>query len=269
MNTSKGISREAKSPANRNELGNFLRTRRTKLEPEKFGLSDKRRRRTPGLRREEVAELAGISIDWYVRLEQGRTVRPSQDTIDALAKALRLNKVEHAHLCMLARAPHRSAFRREVVPEAMLHILKSLHLPAYITGRRWDILAWNHEATAVIADFGLIPQEERNILLHMLSAPAMKRLFGAAWAGEAKRMLALFRTTYDVWAGDSEFEALLQLLRQKSPQFSRWWENHEIKSGTGVQKLLHHPTRGLLRFQTASFQANDDPALKLSVYAPM
>ena len=126
----------------RTEFGNFLRSRRAKLNPKSIGLPDGRRRRAPGLRREEVAELAGIGVDWYTRLEQGRAVSPSVTTIDALARALRLSKVEHAHLRALAAGTNRRAFILETVPVALRNLVESLNQPAYITGRRWDLLAW-------------------------------------------------------------------------------------------------------------------------------
>lgn len=125
----------------RSELGDFLRSRREKLTPQAAGLPDGRRRRTPGLRREEVAELAGIGTDWYVRLEQGRAVSPSITTVDALAQALRLSAVEHAHLRALARNADRPVFVRESVPEAIRRLIENLGQPAYVTGQRWDVLA--------------------------------------------------------------------------------------------------------------------------------
>ena len=128
------------------EFGDFLRSRREKLSPKTVGLPAGRRRRTAGLRREEVAQLAGIGVDWYIRLEQGRTVSPSVTTIDALARALRLSKTEHAHLKALARDGARAAFVPEIVPSPIRRMIHSLQHPAYITGRRWDVLAWNEAA---------------------------------------------------------------------------------------------------------------------------
>ena len=255
--------------ASRNELGNFLRSRREKLMPEATSIRNGRGRRTPGLRREEVAERAGIGVDWYIRLEQGRMVRPSDSTVDALANALQLSKLEHAHLRTLARSRGPSAFYRETVSPMMLRVVQSLDHPAYITGRRWDVLAWNDAAIEIFTDFGRIAQNDRNILLQMLTAPEMKVLFGKAWEEEARRMLALFRTTYDVWAGDPAFAALLERLRQGCSEFENWWQTHDLASGAGFQKLLHHPSKGLLRFETATFQANDDPSLKLAIYIPL
>src|SRR5882724_1030648 len=165
----------------RNELGDFLRSRRERLSPKAAGVPLGRRRRTPGLRREEVAELAGIGVDWYVRLEQGRSVNPSVTTVDALARALRLSKVEYGHLRALTRNAGRRAFVRENVPGALKRLVESLNQPAYITGRRWDVLAWNAAADEIFA-FSRLSEEDRNILVSVFTKPASKRMFGAAWA---------------------------------------------------------------------------------------
>lgn len=261
------------SDTSRSELGDFLRSRREKLSPEAVGLTGKRRRRTPGLRREEVAERAGIGVDWYIRLEQGRTVSPSVTTINSLARALRLGQVEHAHLRALARNPDRRAldcgvFVREIVPEPLRRLIEGLDQPAYITGRRWDVLAWNRAAAEIFA-FDRLPENDRNTLLLVLTNPAARRLFGSAWQDEAKRMVAQFRTTHDLWAGDPAFRDLLERLRQGCPEFTTWWEAHDIRNVGIGQKRLHHPTKGLLRFDYATFQSNDDPALKFAIYTPI
>jgi transcriptional regulator with XRE-family HTH domain len=250
------------------EFGDFLRSRREKLSPKSVGLPAGRRRRTAGLRREEVAELAGIGVDWYIRLEQGRTVSPSVTTIDALARALRLTRTEHAHLLALARDGERHAFAMETVPEAMQHLLDGLNQPAYITGRRWDLLAWTTAAEEIFR-FSRLAQEDRNVLLAMFCNPGTRNLFGATWADEAKRMVAQFRATHDVWAGDPAFVSLLERLRQTSPEFSQWWSAHDVRGVASGRKGLRHPTKGTLHFEYASFQANDDPALKLVIYTPV
>jgi transcriptional regulator with XRE-family HTH domain len=249
----------------RGELGDFLRSRRERLSPEAVGLNGRRRRRTPGLRREEVAELAGIGVDWYIRLEQGRSVSPSATTIDALARALCLAKAEHAHLKALARAGDRRAFARETVPETIRCLVEGLLQPAYVTGRRWDVLAWNGAASALFG-FDSMAEAERNILLLMLTGPAARRLFGASWAATAQRMVAQFRVSYDLWAGDPAFEALLERLRQDSPEFPGWWEAHDIRGTSAARKQLCHPAEGTGVYDYATFQSNDDPALKLALY---
>jgi transcriptional regulator with XRE-family HTH domain len=250
------------------EFGDFLRSRREKLTPKSVGLPLGRRRRTAGLRREEVAQLAGIGVDWYIRLEQGRTVSPSVTTIDALARALRLSKTEHAHLKALARDGDKRAFSREIVPPPVRRMLESLNQPAYITGRRWDVLAWNAAADEVFA-FGRLREEDRNTLLLMMTNKQTRKSYGASWADVAKGMVAMFRATHDVWAGDPAFAELLARLRQGSPEFVKWWEAHEIRSTASGRKTMSHPTKGVLHFEHTSFQANDDPALKLVIYTPV
>jgi transcriptional regulator with XRE-family HTH domain len=256
------------SDPSRSAFGDFLRSRREKLTPDAVGLPNGRRRRTSGLRREEVAALAGIGIDWYIRLEQGRTVSPSVATIDALARALRLGGVEHAHLRALGRNAERRVFVRESVSDALRRMVESLQQPAYITGRRWDILAWNDAADDIFA-FSRLAEANRNILLCVLTNPNARRLFGATWTDEAKRMVAQFRATHDLWAGDPAFTDLLEQLRLGCPMFAVWWEEHDIRSGGAGRKVLDHPRRGLLTFDYATFQANDDAALKLAIYTPV
>jgi transcriptional regulator with XRE-family HTH domain len=252
----------------RSEFGDFLRSRREKLSPKAVGLPLGRRRRTAGLRREEVAELAGIGVDWYIRLEQGRTVSPSVTTIDALARALRLGKAEHAHLRALAANADRRAFTRETVPDAIRRLVEGLNQPAYVTGRRWDVLAWNAVADEIFA-FSRLAEEDRNTLISVLTNPATRRLFGASWADEARRMVAQFRATHDLWAGDPAFIDLLERLRAGCPEFANWWETHDIGSVTAGRKWLSHPKKGSLCFEYVTFQSNDDPALKLVIYTPV
>ncbi|HTT99997.1 MAG TPA: helix-turn-helix transcriptional regulator [Rhizomicrobium sp.] len=252
---------------NRNELGDFLRSRRERLRPKPHGAKE-RRRRTPGLRREEVAELAGIGVDWYIRLEQGRSVSPSVATVDALARALRLSKAEHAHFRALTQKSRMPAFVRETVPDTLLRVVGQLNQPAYITGRRWDVLAWNDAADKIFA-FSRLAESDRNILLNALTNPRVRRMFGASWEDEARRMIAQFRATYDLWAGDPAFNDLLRRLREGSPEFAKWWAAHDIRGVKSGKKTLSHPKAGVLRFEYATFQSNDDPALKLAIYAPL
>jgi transcriptional regulator with XRE-family HTH domain len=255
--------------AQRNPLGDFLRSRRQRLTPADVGLSGGRRRRTAGLRREEVAELAGIGVDWYVRLEQGRAVSPSATTVEALGRALRLNQAEQAHLRALTDNAGRRPFVREIVPVPVLRAVEGLNQPAYVTGRRWDVLAWNVPAEAVFG-FGAVAEADRNSLISVLTRPSTRRLFGETWEGEARRMVAEFRATHDLWAGDPAFIDLLQRLRDGCPEFEGWWDTHDVRSG-GIagRKRLQHPTKGELTFEYATFQANDDPALKLVIYTPV
>ena len=255
------------SQSRRQEMGDFLRSRRSRLTPKAVGLPANARRRSPGLRREDVAQLAGIGVDWYVRLEQGRAVNPSMTTIDSLAKALRLGKVEHAHLRALASSPDRRPFVSEMVSPTLRRVVESLNQPAYVTGRRWDVLAWN-EAADKIFGFSRLEAGERNTLITMLTKPHARRLFGAQWADEARRMIAQFRATHDLWSGEAAFIELLEKLRAGCPEFEGWWEAHDIGKPQSGRKQLNRQER-IVSFEYATFQANDDPDLKLVIYAPM
>ena len=249
----------------RGAFADFLRSRREKLTPEEAGLPAGRRRRTPGLRREEVAERAGIGVDWYVRLEQGRSVNPSRSTVDSLARALRLDKVEHAHLRALAFARERPAFSREVVPETLQRIVGEMNLPAYVTGRRWDILCWNAAADDIFA-FGGLAEADRNILVSMMTKSASRRLFGEAWETEARRMVGQFRASHDLWGDDPAFVALIERLRSQSAEFATWWRAHDVGRASAGLKTLSHPGKGRLKLEYATFQSNDDAGLKLAIY---
>lgn len=215
-----------------------------------------------------MAELAGISVDWYIRLEQGRSVNPSAATIDAIAAALRLTSAEHAHLRALTRLGNRRPFARELVPDTIRRTVEQLGTPAYVTGRRWDVLAWNTAADDIF-HYSRLDDDDRNVLISMLTRPAAKRLFGATWADEAQRMVAQFRATHDLWAGDPAFVDLLDRLRSAGPEFETWWDAHDVRSVAAGEKTLHHPTGGAIGYEYAAFQANDDPALKLVIYTPL
>ena len=155
----------------------------------------------------------------------------------------------------LARSPDRRTFSRETVPEAVRRIVESLNQPAYVTGRRWE----THAAAEIFTDFGGLAEEDRDILVYMLTDPGARRLFGTGWADEAKRMVAQFRATHDLWAGDPEFLELLDCLRQGAPEFAPWWEAHEIRSPATGQKWLHHPEKACCVSNTRPFRPTTIP----------
>lgn len=252
--------------AGNRSFGDFLRSRRTRMQHDSIGDSTRRRRRTPGLKRDEVAQRAGISAEWYVKLEQGRAVSPSAETVEALGRALQLDRVEMAHLRALAASGGRQPFRRENTPDALRRIISSLPEPAYLTGQRWDVLTWNDAAASLFGDFARFPLVDRNILLWMFTDLAARQLFGPTWADEARRMVSLFRAAHDLWPGDTAFVALVERLRSGCTEFDHWWSEHGIGAPVSGTKHLHHPTLGVVSYEYASFQANDDPALKLAIY---
>jgi transcriptional regulator with XRE-family HTH domain len=258
---------EPNPDAGRGPLAEFLRSRRLRLAPKTAGVPERRRRRTPGLRREEVAEIAGIGTDWYNRLEQGRARHPSRATVDALARALRLDRTEHAHLRALAASPERPRFAMETVPPSLHGILAAIHTPAYVVGRRWDLLAWNSEAASLLG-FGRLPEADRNILVGVLTRAEIRKRFGAGWPAEARRLVAAFHAEYDLWEGDPAFEALRERLSRECPEFETWWQAHDVAT-TGPGRKTLYDARGRARaFDHASFAVSGEPSLRLVVLSP-
>jgi transcriptional regulator with XRE-family HTH domain len=254
-------------PAGQRELGAFLRARRERLAPDLAPAGRGPRRRTPGLRREEVAELAGISVDWYVRLEQGRAVAPSRATVEALARALNLSGAERDHLRALARldagAP---AAADTAVPAALRHVLDGIAQPAWITNRHWDLLGWNGAAGTLFGLDTLAP-EERNVFVIMLTHPHARRLFGNGWAAEARRMVGRLRTVSDLAGDDPGFAALVARLDAGCREFAAWWRPHDVATAASGVKTMRDPVSGFVRFHYASFQPGDDPSLRLTIFS--
>lgn len=247
-------------------LGAFLRSRRLRLDPERFGIRRTRARRTAGLRREELAELAGIGMEWYVKLEQGRAAHPSASTLAALGAVLALDDVEMAHLRALAAGSVRPAFVPERLPEGLRRMVDAYPHPAYITGERWDILAFN-DAAGTLFGFGRLDLADRNLLVYMLT-DAGRALFGADWLPQVTRIVALFRPAYDRRAGDPAFESLVERLHAACPAFAGWWADHRIDVPAARTKLLHTHGVGAVRYDVASFQALEAPTLRLALYTP-
>ena len=255
----------------RAELADFLRRRRESIQPGQVGLPNGGRRRTPGLRREEVALLAGVGTTWYTWLEQGRDVRASLDVLDALSRALHLTPAERTHLILLGRGeePPPCKYSTERVSAPIKRLIENLGVnPAYVLGRRWDYLAWNDAAKALFGDFGAIPRGERNhVWLHFMD-PARRELF-SDWERGARLMVARFRSDHARHLGDPAFEQLIAALRKSSPEFCREWKRHEVaRSGAG-RKELHHPVAGLLVFEHAGFSPLDVPDQRVVLYTPL
>lgn len=156
---------------------------------------------------------------------------------------------------------------RESAPQAIRRAIDAIDQPAYVTGRRWDVVAWNAAADALFA-FSRIPESERNTLIAMMTNPATRRMFGEGWEDEARRMIAQFRANYDLYADDPAFTELVERLKRESAEFATWWRAHDVRGAISGQKLLAHPHKGALRLAYATFQSNDDPALKLVIYTP-
>lgn len=250
------------------ELGDLLRSRRERLQPRDVGLPPGVRRRTRGLRREEVAQLAAISSTYYTVLEQGRDVHPSRQVLDALAKALQLNGTERAHIHELIHGapPARAHTVVETLPPAVLVLLDRLDpSPSYVTGRRWDVLAANRAARALWADWPARPAQDRNLLWWMFADPDARDVM-VDWPAEASALLGRFRTAAARHPGDPDFGELLERLHSVSPEVRDWWPQHTVTPLSSGTKRLRHPVLGELELHHVVLQLADDPEQKLVTF---
>ncbi len=254
----------------RSELANFLRTRRSQLLPTEVGLPRTARRKTAGLRREEVAQLAGVGITWYTWLEQGRDIHVSTQMLESLAQSFKLTPAEKAHLFLLAgqAPPAHSVPQQEHVTPFLSRFLEHMGTnPAYIMGRRWDVLAWNQAACQVFGNFAAMPIEERNIVYLIFTNEEYRRR-SADWEGVAQRVLAQFRASSSQYHHDTRFGALITELQQRSPEFASWWSQHKVQGRQNGRKEFLHPKVGSLVLEHSTFQIDGSPGLKMVVYLP-
>jgi len=229
------------------ELAAFLRTRRERLDPGDFGVPVRRQaRRTPGLRREEVAELAGVSVDYVVRLEQGRGLRPSADVVAALSRALRLTPAERTYLFDLTRQrPDAAAEPATTAVPALARLVADLSpLPAMVLNHRYDILAWNGEMAGLLVDFGALPPTRRNAMWLCLRHPEIRERY-ADRERVVREGVAHLRAA---WAAHPEDPALLGLVAEctRDVEFARLWAERDVKATGRGSKVLRHPAAGVL-----------------------
>ncbi|MFG2949876.1 MmyB family transcriptional regulator [Streptomyces adustus] len=250
-----------------NELGDFLKARRAELRPDTVGLPEgDRRRRVPGLRREEVAQLASISTDYYTRLEQG-SLPASAHVLAALARALRLDEDQRTYLYGLAgksadRPRRRSAQRPRPHWRPLLDQLTAS--PAIVLGRYMDILAWNSLASALITDFSKIPAAQRNYVRLAFLDPAVRSLFDD-WETTGRDCVAFLRMEAAQSPTDARLAALVGELSVQDADFRRWWASHDVALKTGGTKLLHHPVAGDLTLDWEMLTSATDPDQQLMV----
>ncbi|WP_331654383.1 helix-turn-helix transcriptional regulator [Aminipila sp.] len=253
------------------ELADFLKTRRAKILPSQVGISTATPRRTPGLRREEVAQLAGIGITWYTWLEQGRPIRVSTQVIESLSKVLLLDKQERIHLYLLANQPlpvDIPGYQGTVSP-ILQHVLDSLiFCPSLITDQRWNVIAWNKAAYFMFGDFCEMNVRERNIVWAMFTDNKYKQLF-VDWNLHAKGLLGRFRSTCGQYIEDSWLAQFIDDLKMQSGEFNLWWPLYEIESNSEKYKQLNHPIVGILDFEVSNFDVSDNSGLKLIVHTPL
>ncbi|MER5185046.1 helix-turn-helix transcriptional regulator [Streptomyces sp. NPDC002896] len=254
----------------RAELSEFLRTRRARLKPEDVGLPDfGRHRRVPGLRREELAQLAGVSVAYYTRLEQGNGRNVSAEVLDAIARALRLTDAEYAHLTHLAKPKQhkkKTSARTQQVRGALRQLIDTLDgVPAYVVGRRSEILAWNRMAAALFGDWSELPPQERNWARMVFLSPAYRDLF-VDWDTKAADMVSYLRMDAGCHPDDPRLSALVGELSVKSEDFRRLWATHDVKEKSHGVKRMRHPLVGELTLSFETFRLPDDHEQSVVVY---
>ena len=252
-----------------NLLGTYLKGRRAKLDPAAFGLSSGRRR-TPGLRREEVAQRANISPTWYTWLEQGRGGAPSADVLDRITRALMLTDVEREHLFLLGlgRPPEVRYRKDEGVTPRLQRVLDALDpCPALIRTAIWDVVAWNNAATVMLTDYGSLPPEQRNVLRFIFLDPRV-RAAQYDWESVARFVVGAFRVDAARAGAAAEVEPLVDELCRLSPEFKAMWRDNDVRShGEGV-KHIRHPVLGPIAFEYSAFAVDGRPDLSMVVYNP-
>lgn len=258
-------------PANTfSSLGDFLRSRRTRLDPASFGFSG--RRRTPGLRREEVAQRANISPTWYTWLEQGRGGAPSAEVLDRICSALMLTDAEREHLFMLGlgRPPEIRYKSVESVNPRLQRLLDTLDAcPAIIKTATWDVVAWNRAAAVVLTDYGALPAGQRNILQFLFRNPAV-RAKQHDWDSVARFVVGAFRADVARAGLVSEVGELVDELRSASAEFDALWRDNEVLNqgdGNNLKRLLH-PKLGPIELEYSAFAVDGRPDLGMIVYNP-
>jgi transcriptional regulator with XRE-family HTH domain len=257
-----------KQAEQRQQLSEFLRTRRAKIKPDEVGLPNSARRRVAGLRREEVAQLAGVSVDWYTWLEQGRDIRTSEQVLQSIAHALRLDPAETNHLFRLAADSLPSASESQISPMLQFLLDSQGPIPAFIMDIRWDILAWNRAACLLHEDLARLPPDERNVIWITFTGLHFRQVM-PEWERHARRAVAQFRADYDLAPGDARFRSLVSHLMEVSPEFGAWWSSHDVQERTNVNKALQHPAVGELALEQITLQVAGSPGLRLVMLVPL
>ncbi|SER75215.1 Helix-turn-helix domain-containing protein [Lentzea xinjiangensis] len=253
----------------RTELSEFLRSRRARLSPDDVGLPRYgRTRRVPGLRREELAQLAGVSVAYYTRLEQGNGRNVSDEVLDSIANALQLDDAERTHLRNLAVCPHGSKKKKAAdtrIRPALHHLLDNIGVPAYIGGRRSDVLAWNPMAAALFGDWSELPPRERNWARFIFLRPSYQDLF-VNWESKAADVVGFLRMDAGCYPNDPELAALVGELSVKSEPFRQLWARHDVKQKSFGTKAVRHPLVGEMTLAYESLRMPGEPDLHLVTY---
>ncbi|MFC4799323.1 helix-turn-helix transcriptional regulator [Neobacillus sp. GCM10023253] len=261
------------NPENRLQaLSEFLKAKRSKLLPQMVGLPSGSRRRTPGLRREEVAQIAGVSTTWYTWLEQGRDIKVSASVLDAISDALQLNKDEKKYLYALALEegadPVISNIEETIISPSLKRILQELqYCPTIITDRRLFIVGWNLAAAKVFLDFEQIPKEDRNLIELLFSRKEFKSL-AVNWEHFVKGFIAIFRSYYGQYVADKWYIQFIEDMEQTYPEFRLLWNEGEVSTAPEMQIDFRHAKAGKMVFNLTSLQVQGNNDLRCSVYTP-
>ena len=252
----------------RQQLGDFLRARRDQLRPEDFGLPAGRRRRAPGLRREEAALLCGISPTWFTWIEQGRTKSVSVPTLAAIARGLKLSKAERTYLFELAARADPS---QPSVPAAdtrlIERLVRAVRTPAYVLDRHWDAVAWNRSAAALLAPWLGSRAAERNLLRFVFLEPAARTLI-VGWRERVQRLVAEYRADTAAWRDDPVREALVHELETADAEFAAAWKSQRVAARDGGRREFDVPRRGRCAYEQLTLRVAQRPDLKLIVLLP-
>jgi transcriptional regulator with XRE-family HTH domain len=262
----------ATSIERRRELGDFIRARRERLPPAAAGLTAPARRRTPGLRREEVAQLAGLSTTYYTWIEQGRDVSMSPVALARLATALRLGRAERAYLFELAgkRDPQPGDAEADDLPPAVAACVAAIASPAYVLDRLWNARAWNEAAERLFIgwlDAAEDRHPDRNLLRFIFLEPGARSLI-CDWDARARRVTAEFRAHAGAHLNDRALHDLVDDLRRKSADFARLWEQHGVLGREGGERTFDHPRDGFLRYEQVTFDLAEHADIKLTILVP-
>ena len=255
---------------NDNLLGIYLKDRRAKLDPASFGLP-LTRRRTPGLRREEVAQRANVSATWYTWLEQGRGGAPSADVLDRIARAMMLTDAEREHLFLLGlgRPPEVRYRAPEGITPRLQRLLDTLECsPAFIRTAIWDVIAWNRAAAVVLTDYSMLPDGQRNVL-RLMFRDSRLRAAQSNWQSIARSVVAAFRTDVARAGAARNVQSLVDELCATSPEFAAMWRDNDVQTVGECVKVLHHPIAGPLAIEYSAFAVDGRPDLNMVIYNPV
>lgn len=255
----------------RKELGEFLQVLRQRCAPEAFGFPGGSRRRTQGLRREEVAQLADISPTWYTWIEQGRDINVSAEVLARLAQTLQLTRTERAYLFEMAdrRDPQATESEDDTAPDSLTSLLEDIHIPAYIMGRYWDLLAWNVPAATLFTGWLDQPHDTAPNLLRFVFQDPLARTLLLDWETRARRITAEFRADCRSRLEEPTLQKLVDELTQSSLEFSRFWKQHDVLERQGGQRDFKHPLRGLISYQQTTLHPVEQEQLKLVMLRPI